>query len=222
MQKLDAIKYTLGSVLIILYLSGCLNYEQVTILHTDGSGEMYAHVWKSFRLTSDSTFNNFFNEDSLKKGLDSNYVKTDNLEIYKDFRDSTIHAKIEISFQLIDSLNNIEIFRGLNFSFKRIDSKHIEFSQNNYFHFIAAAPDTESVTVEYIYYIPGEVVEHNADDLSNNKLSWKFDKSSGFSKPKLYAKFIPFKLKETPLWIYLSALFVLVVVIVYLLKKRDS
>ena len=214
-----------GVILLFLVLPGCLNYYQETTLKTDGSGEMFVHYWMKMVTTQDSMIVNqfnIFNPDSIRNEFSSKYDKIENVEVYNDGRDSTIHAKVELTFQNIDSLNETKAFREANFSLRDGAAGQKIFSQ-----FISPAAtgfgfDASLFTITYIYYLPGEIITHNAMEKSSNKLTWRYRLSEIGMGKTLTATFRPFKLKETPIWIYILAFIVLSVVIIFLFRKNRT
>lgn len=212
-------------VLLLSLLSGCLNYYQETTLKTDGSGEMFIHYWMKLTTTQDSMVVSrfgIFNPDSIRSEFTSKYNTIENVEVYPDGNDSTIHAKVEIVFPNIDSLNNARAFRDVNFSLKDGASGQKVFSQ-----FIPPAAtgfgfDAELFDITYIYYLPGDIITHNAHEKSSNKLTWKYKLSEIGMGKTITATYRPFKLKETPVWIYILALVVIIIVVIFLFKKNRS
>ena len=212
-------------ILFSLILPGCLNYYQETTIKTDGSGEMFVHYWMKVVTIQDSLLVNqfnIFNPDSIRKEFSSEFNKVENVEVYNDGNDSTIHAKVELTFQSIDSLNNTKAFREANFSLRDGAAGQKIFSQ-----FIAPTAtgfgfDASLFTITYIYYLPGEIITHNAMEKSSNKLTWRYKLSEIGMGKTLTATYRPFKLKETPVWIYVLALIVLSVVIVFLFRKNKT
>lgn len=206
-----------------LFLSGCLNYEQITTLKIDGSGEMYIHYWFKVQNQHDSLVMakvGIFSPDSIRKEYSSKHLNLENIEVYTDSTDSTMHAKIELTFAKFDSLNSASAFKDVNFTFKRVDKNTMVFSQ-----FIPPLATGFGVNgqlfkISYVYYIPGEILSHNAMNRSNNKLTWDYNLTEIGPGKTISATFRPFKLKETPIWIYYAALLVISVVIFYLFKKK--
>ena len=208
---------------ISFIISGCLNYEQITTLKIDGSGDMYIHYWT--KISSHERNELFeqvelFSENFLKNEFSSKYTIINDLEIYKDFRDSTIHSKIKFSFSNIDSLNDLSIFNRSEISLTKINDGEMLFSQNIIPSASGYGFPNDSSVMSYIFYIPGEILEHNADKISNNKVTWTLNSDNINLKKKLFARFEPYKLKETPLWVYLLALVMLFVVVYYLFKIK--
>ena len=212
-------------ILFSLILPGCLNYYQETTIKTDGSGEMFVHYWMKVVTIQDSLLVNqfnIFNPDSIRKEFSSEFNRVENVEVYNDGNDSTIHAKVELTFQSIDSLNNTKAFREANFSLRDGAAGQKIFSQ-----FIAPTAtgfgfDASLFTITYIYYLPGEIITYNAMEKSSNKLTWRYKLSEIGMGKTLTATYRPFKLKETPVWIYVLALIVLSVVIVFLFRKNKT
>ena len=209
--------------LLLTFLSGCLNYEQVTVVKTDSSGEMFIHYWIKWNSSKDSLVLmnlEIFNTDSMYNKFSSSFTIINDLQVYRNFKDSTLHAKVEFEFSNFDSLNTLAVFKGREFSIKDGPENTKLFSQSVSNYASGWGSDKSEPHINYIYYLPGEIIKHNAHLLSNNKLTWSFD-SENLSKEKyLTATYRPFKLKETPLWIYLSALFVLFIVVVYMFSRK--
>lgn len=208
-----------------LFLSGCLDYYQETKLKTDGSGEMFVHYTMKVATQQDSMFVSqigIFSPDSIRKEFSSNYSRISKIEVYADSTDTTMHAKIELTFRNIDSLNQAKAFKDANFSLKNGAAGQKIFSQ-----FIPPIAtgfgiDASKFYVTYVYYMPGDIVAHNAAAISNNKLTWKYKLSEIGMGKTITATYRPFKLKETPIWIYSLAFIVMAIVIIFLFKKNKS
>jgi hypothetical protein len=212
-------------IFLLLFFPGCINYYQETTLKTDGSGEMFIHYWMKMINAQDSLIVNqfgVFNADSIRIEFYSTHSQISNVEVYNDGNDSTIHAKIELTFPDIDSLNDTKAFREANFSLKDGANSQKIFSQ-----FISPAAtgfgfDADKFMIIYVYYLPGDIITHNAMEKSSNKLIWNYKLSEIGMGKTLTATYRPFKLKETPIWIYIIVLIVLGVVIIFLFRKSKS
>lgn len=221
------IKIILTAFIVIFFISfnGCLNYHQKITLKKDGSGEMFIHYWGKIYSKQDSALYNafsLFDKDSLAKRFGASFCQITNVESYNNPEDSSLHAKIEFTFNSIDSLNYMPYFKEANFSFIEGAPGQKVFSQ-----FVAPAAlpwglglKAEDYTFKFEYYLPGEIITHNAHQISSNKLVWIYKINEIERGKTLTATIRPFKLKETPIWIYLAAGAVLLVVITYLFKKR--
>ena len=210
-------------LLILSFFYSCISYEQVTTIKTDNSGEMYIHYWIKWNSTKDSLVLmnlEIFNQDSIYNNFTSPFTIINDLQVYRNFRDSTLHAKVEFEFSYFDSLNNLSVFREREFSIKDGPENTKLFSQSIPTYSIGWASERPNPSVSYIYYLPGEIIKHNADILSNNKLTWKFDSDSEEKVKTLTATYRPFKLKQTPNIIYISAIIVLFIVLFYLFKRK--
>ena len=219
-------KYSiLFSILLLLFLSGCLNYEQITAIKKDGSGEMFIHYWTNMSQMPDSLViinSGIFNKDSLENKYVSPYTTIDFTEVYNDYSDSTVHAKVKFLFSNIDSLNELAAFRNYNFKLDIISEEEYSFSQDvNYFQF---TPDSaHDYRMSFTYYLPGRVLYHNnANSLSQNKLVWEFSLNDADSIKQLKATIEPFRLKETPRWVYYSGIFVFFVVLYFLFRFKKN
>jgi len=163
-----------------------------------------------------------FNPDSIKKQFSSPFVKFLNIKTYADSTDSTIHAVIDLNFNYIDSLNTVPAFAQSNFKLEDGASGQKIFSQ-----FIPPVTtgfgiNGDQFRVTYVYDIRGEIITHNATSKSGNILTWSYTLSEIGRGKTISVTFKPFKLKETPYWIYILAGLVLLIVIFYLLKKKKD
>jgi hypothetical protein len=209
----------------LMLLSGCLNYEQDVKLKIDGSGSMKIHYWIQLNNSDSSKFISqvgIFNADSLKEEFKSKFAKIEKIAVYADTTDSTYHAKIEFSFDKIDSLNTMKPFVDSRFSFHEGAANQIVFSQ-----FIppispAFGYEGSKYKVTYKYEFPGEILVHNATEAHNNKLTWSYNLSDIGKGKTLSVTFTPYKLKETPTWIFVFSGSVLAFVIFFLLKKKKN
>jgi hypothetical protein len=206
-------------------LTSCLNYIQNVTIYPDGSGKMQVNYWMKYSdTTAVSTILKLeiFNPDSIKKEFSSNFVKLLNVQTYPDTTDSTIHAVIDINFNLVDSLNTVPAFSQSNFKLEDGAAGQKIFTQ-----FIPPITTGFGINgnqfrVTYNYNIRGEIVTHNATNKSGNILTWSYTLSEIGRGKTVSATFKPYKLKETPYWIYILAGMVLLIVIFYLLKKKKD
>lgn len=209
--------------LLMLFLSSCLNYTQITTIKTDGSGEMFVHYWMKWEDKRDSLLLNklhIFNEDSINSEFSSKYNTIERVETFVNYSDSTIHAQVELEFNNFDSLKFTKAFKGANFTLQDGPSETKIFSQ-----FIAPFPTgfgtkTDQFVITLVYYLPGEILDHNASSKSRNKLTWEYSLADIGSGKTITATYRPFRLKETPPWVYYSTLAVIIVVLIYLFRKR--
>jgi hypothetical protein len=216
-------KKIIALLFISVLMTGCLNYTQVTTIKTDGSGKMFIHYWMKWTSQRDSIIVEqlgLFNPDSVRKVFTSGFNKLTSVVTYRNYSDSTIHAQVEFEFTNLDSLNSTPVFRDSKLSIKEIDDNTKVFSQ--FIKPVATGFGFESgnFSLTFIYYLPGEILNHNATEITRNKLTWKYTLDEIGTGKYITATYRPFKLKETPPWIYYAALFVLLTVIVFLFTKR--
>ncbi len=209
--------------LLALILSSCLNYTQITTIKTDGSGEMFVHYWMKWEDKQDSVLLNklyIFNADSIRNEFSSKHNSIERIDVFINFNDSTIHSQVELEFNDFDSLKYTRAFKGANFSLVDGPNETKIFSQ-----FIAPfatgfglKPDAFRISL--VYYLPGDILDHNADAKSRNKLTWDYSLAEIGTGKIITATYRPFRLKETPHWVYYSTLTVILVVLFYLFRKR--
>ena len=219
-------KFNLLFVLLIPFLlNSCLNYYQEVRLYPDGSGEMHIDYWMKFVNTESEKVAEsigIFNRDSIRSEFSSRYTKIEDVSVYRDSTDSTTHALINFSFTDIDSLNFTKVFSESRFSFKEMSGGKVDFSQ-----FIPPIAtgfgiDASTLNVTYKYIISGEILSSNAQQVSGNMLTWHYKLSDIGSGKTISVTFQPYKLKETPTWIYILSGVVLLLVLFFLLKKRKN
>jgi hypothetical protein len=211
--------------IIPLFVSGCLNYIQDINLYPDGSGKMVITYWMNS--PDDESLKvidriGIFNPDSIRKEFSSNHSEIENIEVFSDTIQRTIHAKIHLSFSHIDSLNDTKAFSEANFSLKDGAAGQRIFSQ-----FIPPIAtgfgiDGSNFSVTYKYTFYGEIIAHNAHLVESRTLSWIYTLSEIGSGKTVSVTFIPYKLKETPYWIYVISGLVLLIVLIFLFRKKKG
>ena len=210
-------------ICLLVLVSGCLNYIQDVNLYADGSGKMRITYW--MKLPDPENVKvldriGLFNPDSIRNEFTSKYNTIDDINVYSDTTDSTTHAIIELSFPSIDSLNNTKAFASSNFSLQDGTSGQKVFTQ-----FIAPIAtgfglDGSNFNVTYKYTFAGDVITDNATSNDGRTLIWKYSLSEIGNGKTISVTFKPFRLKETPPWIYILMGFVLLIVIIFLVRKK--
>ncbi len=211
--------------IFIFTFQGCLNYIQDVRLYPDGSGKMKITYWmKSPDNENVSIINKLgiFIPDSIRHEFTSPYSSINNIEVFADTTDSTTHAVIDLSFTHIDSLNKAKAFFGSEFSFKDGAAGQKVFSQFIPPYATGFGIDRSAYHVTYKYTFSGEVVTHNAPKVEGRTLVWDYTLAEIGSGKTISVTFIPFKLKETPYWIYALTGLVLLFVIFFLFRKKKD
>ena len=211
--------------LIILTFQGCLNYIQDINLFADGSGKMRITYWMKMPDNENLKILDkigLFNPDSIRSQFSSKFAKITNVEVYTDSTDSTTHAKVEMTFNHIDSLNYTKAFSDSHFSLEDGAAGQKVFTQ-----FIAPIAtgfgfDGKDFNVTYKYTFGGDIITHNATSKDGRVLIWEYNLSDIGNGKTISVTFKPYKLKETPYWIYYLSGFVLLVVIIFLFRKKKD
>lgn len=217
--------FALFILLVSIFFNGCLNYYQEVNLYPDGSGKMHIDYWMKFlNEESEIVAENLgiFNADSIRSEFQSRYTKIEDVVVYRDSTDSATHALIDFSFDHIDSLNKTKVFAESRFSFVEKIGGQVDFSQ-----FIPPIAtgfgiDASSLNVTYKYNISGEITSQNAHQISGKSLTWHYKLSEIGGGKTITVTFQPYKLKETPMWIFFLSGAVLILVLFFLLKKRKN
>lgn len=209
-------------ILSLILLSGCLNYIQDVNIYPDGSGKMSLHYWSNlpYDINSEQLKKTaFFNTEFLIKEYSSKYYKLKGIKVYTDSTDGTTHAIIDITFNNIDSLNYSKAFQDSKFSLidngagikiftQKIPSPTYNFSF-----------DSTKYSMIYKYTFYGKIYDDNATEKNGKTLIWKYKPYQIGSGKTIYVKYKPFKLKETPEWIYILMVTVIIIVMFFLLRK---
>ncbi len=206
-----------------IFLPSCLNYKQITTIKTDGSGEMFIHYWLKWEDKRDSVLLNklhIFNTDSIGSEFSSTHIILKRIETFVNYSDSTIHAQVQFEFNDFDSLKFTKAFKGANFNLLDGPGGTKIFSQFIPPFATGFGLKGDEFKISLVYYLPGEILDHNAKSKSRNKLTWEYSLLEIGTGEKITATYRPFRLKETPSWVYYSTLTVILIVLFYLLRKR--
>lgn len=209
-------------LLLTILFSGCLNYYQEVKFNIDGSGKMTVKYWMKLPEDTTSFIQQYgiFNRDSIRKEYSSTFTKVENVKVYADTTDTTMHAVVEFSFKSIDSLNQLKRFSQSAFSFADGAAGQKVFTQ-----FVAPmamgfGADTSSLSLTYKYTFPGEIITHNAPKVEGKTLTWSYKQYEIGKGKTISVTFRPYKLNETPSWIYIICGLVLIIVVIFLFKKK--
>ena len=160
--------------MLCMLISGCINYEQHTTLHADGSGTMVIHYW------TDESVANFmsgdrlnFNDADIQQQYQAQGVVVKEATSEMNSVDSTRHMRVTLKFDSISALSNTKGFKGTKFTFVR-DGGSIVFTQAMEANSSAGGLGLEKYSITYVYEMPGEVVSSNATKVEGNKLTWKY------------------------------------------------
>jgi hypothetical protein len=210
---------------VLLISSGCLNYIQDMEIYPDGSGKLKINYWMDFHSSENISVIEsigIFNVDSIKKEFTSDFTTVTFVEAMADSSDSTLHAIIHLDFTHVDSLSKLKVFSQYEFSLKDGAS-----GQKIYTQFIPPITtgfgiDGSKYSITYNIVFKGEIITHNATNNYGNSLSWSYTLPEIGRGKTISVTFQPYKLKETPYWIYVLTGIVLLVVIIFLFKKKKD
>lgn len=211
--------------LITLFSGGCLNYIQDMVIYPDGSGTLKINYWMDFQASESIPVIEsigIFNPDSIRKEFTSDFTSVTFIEAKSDTTDSTLHAIIHLDFTHVDSLSKLKVFSQYDFSLKDGAS-----GQKIYTQFIPPITtgfgiDGNKYSIIYNIDFRGDIVTHNATNQYGKILSWSYTLPEVGRGKTISVTFKPFKLKETPYWIYILTGLVLLVVIIFLVRKKKD
>jgi hypothetical protein len=163
-----------------------------------------------------------FNEDSIRSQFSSNHSVINRIEVVKDSATKTTQAFIDLSFSHIDSLNYTKAFSDARFSLKDGAAGQKIFSQSIQPIATGFGIDGSNFRVTYKYTFYGDIITHNATNNEGRTLIWDYAFSEIGSGKTISVTYRPYKLKETPYWIYALSGIVLLIVIIFLFRKKKD
>ena len=206
--------------LLLLFIAGCISYEQDTRIDEDGSGSMDIHYWISEDMLTwmkDGALS--FNEDSIRvqyaaEGIDVESVRSESRE-----SDSTRHVHVSLSFGDVRQLPTARGFRDLDIKWLR---------EGDAYRFVQTLPAASSsgetmldeFTFTYRFDFPGDVRDSNADSVDGNHAVWVFKLSDLTEKRKLEATISA--ATGSNVWWVLGILAVVLVAAFVLLRLRKK
>jgi hypothetical protein len=214
----------LFSILLSLFVLGCINYEQATTLNTDGSGTMDIHYWINESVSLTGSQGNFaFDRENINKQYEAIGIKVKDVRIESNTSDSTKHVRVKLEFTDITQLSKAAGFKTSGFEWTREGNK-ITFKQNLH---SSGGGNMDSFgldkfTFTYVYNFPGEIVSTNATSFSGHRAEWKFKLSDLSSDRSLIAviKVSWFSLRNMSVTIAVIA--VIVMLFLYLKRRKNT
>lgn len=158
----------------MLYLSGCVNYDQKTTLNSDGSGSMKIHYWsKMSNFSMGTTLGKFdFDEAKAKDNYKSANIDVKSVEVKDKLDDSTKHVNIELSFKDINKLSDAKGFSEVRASWKEgkdgMELKYLLMKDTS------AANQSSDYTVTYTFTLPDEIISTNATKKEEKTCTWEY------------------------------------------------
>lgn len=161
---------------MIICISGCVNYDQKTIIKEDGSGSMKIHYWSEMKnFSMGTTLGKFeFDESKAKDKYSSSNTTVNSVKVEDKLDDSTKHVWIELDFKDISKLSDAKGFEGVKVTWSEVSDG----MQLKYF----VAKDTSAAgqmnagqySLTYEFTMPSEIVSTNGTkDDKTVKYSYK-------------------------------------------------
>lgn len=167
----------LGAFLILLtvYLAGCVNYDQKTVLKSDGSGSMKIHYWTGMKnFSMGTTLGKFdFDETKAKSNYTSANSEVSSIKVEDNLTDSTKHVNLELTFKDINKLSTAKGFEEVKVSWKEeTDGMKLTYT---------LLKDTSAASnmgasdykITYEFDMPSEIISTNGTK-DGQKVSWKY------------------------------------------------
>ena len=160
----------------MIYLIGCVNYEQNTILNADGSGSMKIHYWtKMSNFSMGTTLGKFdFDEAKAKQNFSGPTTDVKSIKVEDKLDDSTKHVNLELSFKDINKLSEIKGFSEVRASWK--DGKDGMELKYTLLKDTSAANNmgASDYKVTYIFELPDEIISTNATKKEGKTCTWEY------------------------------------------------
>lgn len=170
---------TLFSILMLLIIIGCINYEQKIKFREDLSGITYIHYWAIGTAEDENLPPGYpFSEDAIEEAygdIDGISLSDVKVEVISEGQDDYTHCHMNIEFDDFDDFLKTDIG---SFSPKSYYKK----TNGGYKFYGVLVEETEeedlSIYEEYTYDItitmPGDIVETNGKK-SGKKVSWHYN-----------------------------------------------
>lgn len=160
---------------VSIYLVGCVNYDQKTVLKEDGSGSMKVHYWTSMKnFSMGTTLGKFdFDEAKAKDKYKSSNTDVTSIKVEEKLDDSTKHVHIDLTFKDINKLSDASGFEGVKSSWKEVtDGMELKYTLLKDTS-AASQMSASDYKVTYEFDMPSEIVSTNGTkDGQNVKYSY--------------------------------------------------
>jgi hypothetical protein len=161
------------SIFFSLYLSGCVNVDQKTVLKSDGSGSMAIKYWtKSSNVTGEELGVFGFTEEKVKANYTSPNSEVSDIKIEKnETTDSLIKVSLNVKFKDLNKLSDAK-------SFSKIKSSWIKGKDGMDFKYTLLQDTSNANTfgasdykLNYEFEFPGEILSTNGKK-DGTKVIW--------------------------------------------------
>jgi hypothetical protein len=167
----------LGACIITLsiYLAGCVNYDQKTVLNADGSGSMKIHYWSSMKnFSMGTTLGKFeFEEAKAKDKYTSPNTEVKSVKVEEKLDDSTKHVNVELTYKDINKISDAKGFDGVKATWKE-DADGMKLTYTLLKDTSASKQMSASdYKVTYEFEMPSEIVSTNGTK-EGQKVKWEY------------------------------------------------
>jgi hypothetical protein len=193
------------AVLLVLFVTGCIEYEEKIVLNGDGSGRITVHYYIDEMMTSmmdkmpgeksDKEMPFIFEKEKIQSELASDDIKVDKIESYKD-DEGKLHLVADLSFKDINKIPKKWVFENREFSFvkeggsysfrsalvqeKKPEEKGKEGSEELGDSFLAG------YTFKFTVEMPGPVAQASAGSkIEKNTVTWEMPLSDISKKERI-------------------------------------
>lgn len=161
--------------LFVLFLSflvnGCINYDQKTVLNSDGSGTMKIHYWaKTSNIMGDEISGFSFKEDKIRDKFSSANTQVGDVKIEEKKEDSTKHVYLDLKFKDINKLTDAKGFSKIKSSWTK-GKEGMEFVYTLLKDTANSGFGMDSYKLTYEFEFPNEVISSNGK-IDGKKVSW--------------------------------------------------
>jgi hypothetical protein len=160
----------------MVYLAGCVNYDQHTTLNADGSGSMKIHYWtKMSNFSMGTTLGKFdFEEGKAKENFTSPNTDVKSVKVEDKLDDSTKHVNVELSFKDVNKLSETKGFSEVRPSWKEgkdgMELKYTLLKDSSAANNMGAS----DYKVTYTFDLPDEIVSTNATKKEGKSCTWEY------------------------------------------------
>ncbi|MCE1166299.1 MAG: hypothetical protein LWX07_12950 [Bacteroidetes bacterium] len=160
--------------LIAVFISGCVNLDQKTVLKSDGSGTMHIKYWtKSSNVTGDELSGFGFTDEKVKANYTSSNSEPSAIVIKKNATtDSLSEVSLDLKFKDLNKLSEAKAFTKVKASWiqgkEGMDFKYILLNDSAN----AKNMGMSDYKLTYEFEFPGEVLSTNGTK-DGQKVKWE-------------------------------------------------
>lgn len=165
-------------ILVLIFFAvsfqSCINYEQETVVKSDGSGSMVVNYnTKNFNIIGEEIFGFGFTDSKIRENFSSPDIIIRWIDVQRYENDTSTHVRVDIDFKNFYTLPKAKAFRKIKPSLE-------VFPDSTLFSYTilkdslnAIKPDMDQFNLYFDFEFDNDILESNGT-ISGKKVRWKF------------------------------------------------